>query len=172
MNLPQKALARRRVEVVQEVREQHDVVARAVVHFKGAAFNRAVASAHARAARVLFSHLKHVRPVHRRHLRVRVLPRDGDPEHAVARGDVEHLQPRAAPVGQKLRYRLRGHRHHRRHRPRELHPDRIFGGDRAALGRHRPALADGRREVFEAAGEHRREQELERAAHVSGRAPV
>jgi len=44
-----------------------------------------------RGMRILFRHLKHVRPVERGHQRIRVLLRNTDPEYPVPGGDVEHF---------------------------------------------------------------------------------
>ena len=81
----QERLAGRRVEVVQEVRQKHYVVAFAEVCVEGAALNRVVALGDSGGARVLLRHFEHGGPVERVNGRLRKASREGYAVEAVAR---------------------------------------------------------------------------------------
>jgi hypothetical protein len=172
VNLPEQALAGLRVEVMQEVRQKYDVVIAAEIYFEGAALNTAPAIAYPCVLCILFSHLQNIRPVERNNLGAPVMLRDCDSEHAVACGYIQHLGAASVCTANHLRYRLRGHCHHRRHSPGKLHPDRIFRSDRSSFRNNRSAPANAFRQVFESTGEHRGVKKFEDAAHVGWRTAI
>ena len=87
----------------KKVRDQNDVVARAEIHVERAARQAMNARFDARRARIFLGHFEHAGPVQRENFRVRVVLRDGDAEHAVARGEIEHF-----PFLARCRRRIRG----------------------------------------------------------------
>lgn len=87
--------AGRRIEVVQEVGQQDQIVRPAIVHIKGAA-RQLEAVGNAGQAGILFGHRQHVRPVDGHHPGLPILLRHRDPEQTMAGGDVEHLHRTAA----------------------------------------------------------------------------
>ena len=81
-----------RIEVVQEVGEQHDVVRAAEIDFESAAGQRLVPAVEVGLACVRSRDFEHRRPVDGENARFGVLPGDFDAEQAMARGDVEYAQ--------------------------------------------------------------------------------
>ena len=140
MHLAEQLLVRSRVEVVQKIRNQNDVVAGAKIHFKGAAGDGGIAIRDAGLAGVFFRHFQHIRPVQADHFRVRVLLGEGDSVQAMAGGDIEHFD--GLRTREHLRDQFGRHLHHGRHGPRELHPHGIFGFQSAVIAGQRSAVAD------------------------------
>src|SRR5688500_10248399 len=92
MNLPQYCLASRFVEVVQEVRQQHEVVAGAILDVKSAAFDCAVAVCDSCFLSILFRDFKDGFPIERGYFCLRVVLCESDTEKTVTSGDVENPQ--------------------------------------------------------------------------------
>src|ERR1022692_3957628 len=72
MHFPQQPDARGRVEMVQEIREQDDVVRSAILDVERAARQKLVAILHARLTRVAARDLQHDRPIYRRNAGFRI----------------------------------------------------------------------------------------------------
>jgi hypothetical protein len=170
--LGQQLRARRRVEVVQEVRQQDHVVAGAEIDVERAAGNRTEPIGHAELRGRLLRDFQDLRPIRANDLRAGVAPREGKAPQAVARGDVEHLD-RLARVGiDELRDQFRRHEHERRHRAGEVDPDGVIRRGRALTRRCRATLADGVGEAIEAGEQLVAVHELHRPAHIRRRLAV
>ena len=171
MDLAEQRLAAGRIEVVEDVGEQHEVVARAVVDLEGAPGERLEAVRDPSRARVLLGHREDVLPVDGDDLGLRVVSGERDAEEAVTGRDVQHLPrpPRGGveQAGEQLRHQTR----EGRHRARELDPHGMVRGEPLVADR-RAAGAHGGGELREAAHHVRRGDEVDRRGDAAGRAPV
>ena len=87
-HFPQQPDARGRVEMVQEIREQDDVVRSAILDVERATRQQMVAVLHARLTRVAARHLQHSGPIDCGDVRFRMELGHLDAEQAVAGGDI------------------------------------------------------------------------------------
>jgi hypothetical protein len=106
-DLSQQCFASGRVEVVQEVRQQHQIVPAAILDIKRAAFNRSVTIADRGIACVLFRDFQHGCPIQRDDLSLRIVFRNGDSVQTMSGGDIKNLQsvtnrPDRPPFGNGL----------------------------------------------------------------------
>ena len=115
MNLPQQALASRNVKMMQEIRQQNQIVAGAKVSLKGATRNGPEAICHAGLLSVFRRDFQNVGPVQRHNLRLRILLGNGNPEQPVPCGNVQHFPFSARMRTYQFRDRLRRSCRHRRH---------------------------------------------------------
>ena len=115
---------------MQGVCEQNNVVVGPVINVEGAAGYRVVAIRSAEELRIFFGDHKHVGPIDRRDFGLRILLREGQAEQPMTSGDVQYSQRLIRVFVDEPRQLLRRHRHHRRHRAREFHPDGMFGFQR------------------------------------------
>jgi len=128
-----------RVKVVQEVREQHDVVRPAVFDLERAAGSCLVAVGDPRLVGVRRRDLEHAGPVDSHDAGAGILLRDLDTEQPVTRGDVQDGDGTLHAFEHDGAERRRHRGHHRRHAVRELHPGGILGLHGALAGKHRAA---------------------------------
>src|SRR3984957_16577683 len=80
-----------RVEMVQKIRNQDDVVTGAEIHFERAAGDGRIAIRDAGLRGVFFGDFEHVGPVQAHHFRVRVVLGEGDAVQAMAGRDVQNF---------------------------------------------------------------------------------
>ena len=73
MDFAQQSFAGGNIEVMQEIREQDEIVTLAIIDIKGAPGKGAIPASRSRRPRVCPRHFENLRPVHRHNLRVRIM---------------------------------------------------------------------------------------------------
>src|SRR6266851_10388893 len=111
---------------MKEIRQQDDVVARAVVNIERAARLGLIAIRDSRSLRVFVCNFQYVWPIDGSNLGLRISLCERKAIQAMTGGDIENPYLVARVWIGKLGQQLRGHRHHRGHRARELHPHRVY----------------------------------------------
>ena len=112
--------------MMQEIRNQHEIVAGPEIDVERAAGFCLVAIADARGLGILFCYFQYVRPINGGNLDLRILFGERDAVQAVTGRDIQHPQFFLLLDIHQLRHQLGWHGHHRGHRARELHPHRVF----------------------------------------------
>ena len=110
---------------MKEVGKEGDVEPGAVLDRERVAAQPAMTGADTRQGRILGGHREDRRPVESDDLGRRIALGNGDAEDPVAGGDVQHADRTGGLDLQNVGNRVRRRHHQRRHRPREIHPDRI-----------------------------------------------
>src|SRR5581483_2854380 len=159
------------VEVVEEVGEQHQVVAGTEVNVEGAAVQGAVTIGDTGFVRVLLRDGEDRLPVHGDDFSLGIRLGNGDAEQAMPRGDVEDFHGASRRRFGQIGDELRGRHHERRHAASELNPHVVVG--RYAVRVFRGAAAtDGVGKTLEVLVRVRCSQKFCNGAHVSGRATI
>ena len=114
------------IEVMEEIRQQDEIVGAVVIHIESAARQLLVTAADAGPGGIRGSDLQYGSPVESDNAGLRILLRDLDPEQSVPRGDVEHLHGGGRAGQHDGSERTRHGGHHRRHAVGKLDPYRIF----------------------------------------------
>jgi len=128
VNASQQFFVRWLVEVMEKIGEQNEVVARSQGGLKCATSSGLVASGHSRLPCIALGYFQNLRPIERHNLRLGIVPRDGNPEKAVARGNIQNFERPRGIGGAQAGHKLRGKTHHASHGLREFDPDGMFRG--------------------------------------------
>ena len=157
------------VEMVQEVRHEHDVIICAEVNREGVASDGAESVRDARRSGILRRDGEHGLPIKRHEMHARILPGEGETEGTVARRNVEHpgvprrvqRHERGGPLGDR--------EHQGPHGLREIDPSWMIRGRGAMLGGVEAAFADGLGKIGEGLRETRRKEEIHGSAKIGRR---
>ena len=91
MHLTQERFAGLRIEVVQEVCQQNEVIARSKLDVESATGIRLITIGNASSLRIIFGDLQHRLPIYGRDLSLRVVGGENDSKQTVPGRDVEDL---------------------------------------------------------------------------------
>ena len=155
---------------MQEVRQQHQIVAGSIIDIERAAGFGLITIGNAGSLRILFGDFQDVRPIDRGDFDLRILFGERDAVQPVTGGDVEHAQLPVFRRIDELGHQLRRHGHHRRHRARESHPHRMIGFQRRVADA--ATVAHSLSQAIEIVLDVRRQDEFADRAHVCRRAFV